>query len=90
MLSRSLNPNPPDAGAGDTQMTKTYRNRFASMERQPCGGWMVFSEVAGVPVTDGGHLCDGERQPKVYATYAAAREVMVMLTERYKSIMRGY
>jgi hypothetical protein len=72
-----------------TTATKIYRNRFASMERQPCGGWIVFSEVAGLPICDGGDLCDGERKVKVYPTYAAAREVMVMLTERYKSISRG-
>lgn len=70
--------------------TKTYRNRFASMERQPCGGWIVRSEVAGLPICDGGHLCDGERRPKIYATYPEAREVMLMLTERYKSIERGW
>jgi hypothetical protein len=68
---------------------KTYRNRFASMEKQPCGGWIVYSEVSGLPLDADGRLCDGERQPKVHTTYAAARETMITLTNRYQSIERG-
>jgi len=69
--------------------TKIYRNRFASIEQQPCGGWVVFSEVSGLAICDGGEMSDGSQGAKVYRTYAEAREVMLMLTERYKSISRG-
>ena len=68
---------------------KTYRNRFASMERQPCGGWIVYSEVSGLPLNANGNLCDGDEKPKIHRTYAAARETMITLTIRYQSIEQG-
>lgn len=64
---------------------KTYSNRFAEMEQQPCGGWIVWSRVAGLPLDENGLLCDGSSAPKVHATYASARETMIVLTERYKA-----
>lgn len=72
---------------------KAYRNRFASMEQQPCGGWIVYNEVVGIPFTGetleqiGRDGC--KNAPKVFRAYDAAREVMVMITERYKIIGRG-
>ena len=71
---------------------KTYRNRFASMEQQPCGGWIVFNEVIGVPLNAEGHSCEGnprDSRPKIHPTYQSAREVMVMLYNRYRSFERG-
>ena len=68
---------------------RTYSNRFASMEQQQCGGWIVYSQVSGLPLDGDGHQCDGETQPKIHRTYNAAREIMVMLTNRYKSIAAG-
>lgn len=69
---------------------KTYRNRFAEMEQQPCGGWIVYSRVAGLPLDDNGHLCEDGAMPKVHDTYRSARETMLTLTERYKAIARGF
>lgn len=66
---------------------KTYSNRFASMEKQPCGGWIVFNEISGLPI-----YIDEKSdfpQEKIYRSYAEAREVMLMLTERAKTISRG-
>lgn len=68
---------------------RTYKNRFASMEQQPCGGWIVYSEVAGLPLDSNGHLCDGETQPHIHRTYQSARETMLVLTNRYTSIYAG-
>ena len=68
---------------------KRYSNRFAEMEQQPCGGWIVWSRVAGLPLDENGHLCSGESAPKVHRTNAAARETMLLLTERYKGIAKG-
>lgn len=68
---------------------RTYSNRFASMEQQPCGGWIVYSQVSGLPLDADGHLCDGDTQPHVHRTYASARETMLVLTSRYQSISSG-
>jgi hypothetical protein len=68
---------------------KTYSNRFASMEQQPCGGWIVFSEVSGLALDSNGMMCDGETAPHIHATYQSARETMIVLTDRYKSISKG-
>jgi len=71
---------------------KTYRNRFASMEQQPCGGWIVYNEVVGLAFT--GETLEQMGQgskfgPKLFRSYNAAREVMCQLTERYKIIAAG-
>jgi hypothetical protein len=71
---------------------KVYRNRFASMEQQSCGGWIVYNEVAGLPFT--GETLEqmgrgSKFGPKVFSTYNDAREVMSQLTERYKTISAG-
>ena len=70
---------------------KTYSNRFAMMEQQPCGGWIVISVPTGLALDKHGRFCegDGRRTPMVHRTYASARETMLILTERYKSILRG-
>lgn len=72
---------------------KSYRNRFVSMEQQPCGGWIVFNEVAGIAFTGETLEQIGKNSstyaPKVFRTYDAAREVMVSITERYKMISAG-
>lgn len=65
---------------------KRYSNRWASIEKQPCGGWIVWSEVAGLPLDENGHLCDGSKQPKIHRDYASARETMLILTAKYKAL----
>lgn len=71
-------------------MANIYSNRYASMEKQPCGGWVVYSRVAGLPLDEYGRLSDGTTPAKIHRDYNSARETMVNLTNRYKSINRGY
>ena len=65
----------------------SYSNRFASMEQDPNGQWVVFSEVSGLPV----YVDPDADYPEIkyFPNYPAARAAMVELTERYKSISRG-
>ncbi len=65
---------------------KTYSNRFASME-QHSDGWIVFSEVSGLPV----YVDLNADHPEVrrYPDYQSARAAMLELTEHYKAISRG-
>jgi hypothetical protein len=66
---------------------KTYSNRFASMEQQADGKWLVFNEVTGLPDSelDSDDLQDTSR-PIFYSNYQSARNRMVELTTRYKSM----
>lgn len=66
---------------------KTYSNRYASIEQQPGGTWIVFSEVSGLPV----YVDDNADEPtiKLFADYSAARAAMIEMTQRYAAIERG-
>jgi hypothetical protein len=65
---------------------KKYSNRFASIEQQPCGGWIVWNEVVGLPLDERGLPCTGGVKPKIHATYATARETQLVVTNQYKAI----
>ena len=67
-------------------MLRTYSNRFASMEEQAGGGWVVFNEITGEPV-----YLDPEAdfpEARVFKTYGLARTVMSELTVRNMAIAR--
>ena len=69
-----------------TTNLRTYSNRFASMEEQPGGGWVVFNGITGEPV-----YLDPEAdfpEARVFKTYGLARTAMVELTQRNSSIAR--
>lgn len=66
---------------------KTYSNRFASMEQHP-DGWIVFSEVSGLPVYVDPDA--DEPQARCYPDYHSARAAMLEITEHYKAIARGH
>ena len=69
-----------------TTNLRTYSNRFASMEEQPGGGWVVFNGITGEPV-----YLDPESEfpsARVFKTYGLARTVMCELTTRNMSIAR--
>ena len=70
----------------NTRPLRRYRNRFTSIDEQPCGGWIVWSDVAGLPLDAQGQLCDGSVEPKIHATYVSARETQLVLENRYKSL----
>ncbi len=66
---------------------KTYANRFASMEQQRDGTWIVFNELSGLPISVNADA--DEPQIKFFPNYAAARTAMIELTQRATAIARG-
>ena len=66
---------------------KTYKNRYASIEQQSDGTWLVFNELSGLPVYE--NLDADEPEIKFFPTYAAARTAMIELTQRATAIARG-
>lgn len=66
-------------------VAKVYQNRFAEMESVPEGGWVVINRVTGLAVCDGDPN-DSDASAKIFPTYAAAREVMVNIYNRYRAM----
>lgn len=67
---------------------KTYSNRYASMEQQSDGRWIVFSELSGLPITNGG-TDDPDKEIKFFTNYKTARAAMIELTQRGQIIESG-
>lgn len=63
---------------------KTYSNRFAEMEKQSDGTWIVFNLVTGLPI----YVEDGSKERKY--NYQGARAAMVELYQHYSILERAW
>jgi hypothetical protein len=65
--------------------TKTYGNRFATMEKQSDGSWVVYNEVLGMPVGDWvGN--SGDLKIRSFPNYQSARSQVVFMYQYYSSL----
>lgn len=65
---------------------KTYSNRFATIEEQEDGSWVVINDISGVPL----YVDPEADEPEIKTfTYRDAYSALCVLGNRGRSIERG-